>query len=448
MNDLPSVSLVVASRDRPESLRRLLVSLRQQSLARFDLVIVSNAAVAQMPGLEFRQAAFSEANISAARNAGIRAAKGEIIAFCDDDCVPEPNWLERLIAPFADPKLGAAGGDALGRNGVSLQWGAIEIDAAANELESGKAAGIFAPEPGRALITIGTNCAFRRAALRAIGGFDEAFHYFLDEADANWRLARAGWHMARVPGAIVHHGFIGNSSRHANRAPKDLTEIAASTAVFLRKHMQVDPAGSLAAFRAGQMARVRAAFDLGKIGKQEYDHLVQTLAAGLAAGAARPFGAAVELGAAGAPMTPPVLRKPGNIALCGSPLRLRRMRKAAVDLTKAGHVATVICFGLNALALNVRYERSGYWLHFGGVYGRGDRSGRIFRLRWRRQAYAEEVLRVASQREFGIVAICDRRHWQRDPTGIPELDGFRVLRFGAMHASGTGSGAANFVQSS
>jgi GT2 family glycosyltransferase len=83
---------------------------------------------------------------------------------------------------------------------------------------------------------MGTNCAFRRAALDEIGGFDPALRFYLDETDVNMRLARAGHHAALVAEAQLHHGFLPSRYRASTRAPRDLYEIGASLAVFLRKH--------------------------------------------------------------------------------------------------------------------------------------------------------------------------------------------------------------------
>ncbi|HBN32130.1 MAG TPA: glycosyl transferase family 2, partial [Rhodobacteraceae bacterium] len=76
--------------------------------------------------------------------------------------------------------------------------------------------------------TEGTNCAFRRAALIELGGFDPAYHYFLDETDLNYRLGLAGWKTAIVPLAQVHHGHAASENRSANQAPKTLFEVGAS----------------------------------------------------------------------------------------------------------------------------------------------------------------------------------------------------------------------------
>ena len=114
--------------------------------------------------------------------------------------MPEPTWLERLVEPFQDADTGAAGGLVRGRNGVSVQWGFQEVDGYGNDwpVPASGAAFFGAPTPGRVLKTVGTNCAFRRAALAAIGGFDEAYRFFLEETDAICHPAAARRQFASV----------------------------------------------------------------------------------------------------------------------------------------------------------------------------------------------------------------------------------------------------------
>ena len=62
------------------------------------------------------------ANLSVSRNLGIRAAAGDIVAFIDDDALPESNWLEQALSSFDDPEVGAVGGIVLDHTGMQLQY--------------------------------------------------------------------------------------------------------------------------------------------------------------------------------------------------------------------------------------------------------------------------------------------------------------------------------------
>ena len=85
--------------------------------------------------------------------------------------VGEPSWLTRLTAPFADAEVIAATGFVRGRNGISFQWQACEVDALAQDHPFDASATVLrAGTALRAVKTQGTNCAFRASALRAVGG--------------------------------------------------------------------------------------------------------------------------------------------------------------------------------------------------------------------------------------------------------------------------------------
>ena len=109
-----------------------------------------------------------ERNLSRSRNLGIAAAAGELVAFLDDDAVPEPRWLEELVAPFADERVAGAGGLVLDHTGVRVQWRHLVVSragdhdfdqlAAARPRSSCRGADPF-------LYVAGGNSAFRRAAL-------------------------------------------------------------------------------------------------------------------------------------------------------------------------------------------------------------------------------------------------------------------------------------------
>jgi GT2 family glycosyltransferase len=110
-----SVSVVVCTRDRPEELRRCLGSLPCQSLTPAEIVVVDNASagdatrrVAEEAGVTYVRE--DRPGLDYARNTGARRAIGDIVAYTDDDVRLHPRWLERLVAAFDAPQIGAVTG--------------------------------------------------------------------------------------------------------------------------------------------------------------------------------------------------------------------------------------------------------------------------------------------------------------------------------------------------
>lgn len=325
----------------------------------------------------------TEAGVAAARNAGVRAAAGSILAFLDDDAVPEPAWLGELLAGFLAPEVGAVGGFVLGRSGVRWQWQAAGADAAGEDvalpLPPGSAPAVPARPPGVAIKTPGTNMAFRRAALAAIGGFDPAFRFFLDETDADRRLEAAGWRIALAPRAVVHHAFAASAQRSAARVPRDLLEIGASKAAFLARHLAPPGhAAALTAFRAGERRRLLRHMVAGRLEPGEVRRLMARLEAGLAAGAMRPPHVPADLAPRTAPGPGPFVRQgPGRglrLAITPSRRDRRLALDAAARAAAAGAEVTVIEVAPRwPQPHRVAFESPGLWRHSGlhGVWRPG-----------------------------------------------------------------------------
>jgi GT2 family glycosyltransferase len=118
-SDVP-VSVVVPTCDRPEDLRRCLQSLMsQQTMRPLEIIVVDNRPAQGTVRHVIRDFASvivieeERAGLSYARNAGFLAARGEILVATDDDVVAPPNWIERLVAPFARPEVAAVTGQVL-----------------------------------------------------------------------------------------------------------------------------------------------------------------------------------------------------------------------------------------------------------------------------------------------------------------------------------------------
>jgi glycosyltransferase involved in cell wall biosynthesis len=142
--------------------------------------------------IQFEQPASVTISIPHQRNAGVRAARGEIVVFTDAGCRPEPGWLAQLTEPLFH-------GEAI-TAGLTLSIpGSTELyDCAAQRA-------LEAPYL-QECATI--NLAFLRTAFDAVGGFDEKFAYGSD-IDFTWRLNDAGYRIRGVPDAVVRSDWGG-----------------------------------------------------------------------------------------------------------------------------------------------------------------------------------------------------------------------------------------------
>ncbi|MEP1962762.1 glycosyltransferase family 2 protein [Tateyamaria sp.] len=406
MTQMP-VSVVVVSRDRPAALRRCLAGLAQLQYDPFEIVVVADAkgcaVVAGSDWAEYiKTVPFEKPNISEARNLGISHAAGDIVAFIDDDAVPEPSWLTQLIAPSVRPHVGAMGGFVLGRNGISHQWKARTVDAtgATEDLEMNPSrATVLTPKGARATKTEGTNMAVRRDVLVELGGFDPGFAFFLDETDLNLRLTRAGHATAIVPLAEVHHGFAASPRRRADRVPRDLFDIGASWAVFQRKYVpQTERIDHWRTLRAGERARCVQHLVAGRLLPSDVRSLLRRLDQGYSQGLMRQRGGAVVSNSPNSAfkLFPFVPRK--SVVLSGRIWEQSRLRVEAVKRVKAGEIVTLILLSPTALYHHVRFDHAGFWEQKGGLFGRSDRSEALFRTYAFSSRIEKERRRIAKQR--------------------------------------------------
>jgi hypothetical protein len=380
------------------------MGVAQLQYSAFEVVVVAcPEGMAEAEQLEVlpdtKRIAFDDANISAARNLGLINAAGEVVAFIDDDAVPEPLWLRHLVAPTARPDVAAMGGFVRGRNGISYQYKARTLDEQGTPQEveiDPLQTTVLVPPQGRAVKTEGTNMAFRRDALVDIGGFDSAFHFFLDETDVNMRLARAGHATALVPLAQVHHGFAASTTRRDDRVPRDLYEIGASWGVFQRKHIpQEDHAVHWATQCASERRRLLEHMVAGRLEPRDVRRLMNGLSAGYAEGQTRSFGATALARHAVLPFLPVASRRRSMRYEAVRGLRGAIALQAAAKRVVAGGIETVLILSRTALYHRVFFNADGVWVQQGGLFGRADRDEPLFRLTSvaRRKAY--EQARVA-----------------------------------------------------
>ena len=147
--------------------------------------------------------------VGAARNAGLRRASGRYLAFIDNDAIPEPTWLERVIGFMEEhPEVGAAASLVFfaDRPGVINSAGCV-----LNELAHGIGVGMhqlypfFTPPPD-CMYPTGNGMVLRRQALEQVGWFDEGFLFYgHDDSDIGIRIRDTGYEIALVEDAVLFH---------------------------------------------------------------------------------------------------------------------------------------------------------------------------------------------------------------------------------------------------
>jgi len=215
------ISVVINTCDRGKYLADTLEGLKQQTYTNFEVVLVNGPSidnteeVAKSYNVKYYRAPF---NISVSRNVGIKNSSGDIIAFIDDDAVPEPNWLEDLLVAYKDPKVGAAGGFVYNSDGSGFQYKYGAIDRWGYPITRNDEPYEYNDPNGEFFnINIGTNASYRRSALIEVGGFDEEIEYYHDESDVCVRIIQAGYRVEQLNNAFVHHKFAPSFRRNSKR---------------------------------------------------------------------------------------------------------------------------------------------------------------------------------------------------------------------------------------
>ena len=325
-----TVSVIVSTLDRAPWLDRALCALAMQRHPAFEVIVVAGpcqdgtAEVLARHAGRVRVAACLSANLSASRNQGLRLAEGDIVAFLDDDAAPELDWLDRLCSPYTDPQVGGVGGYIHDNTGLAYQCRVVVADRFGRSRDVGalKRARLDPVGEGveRYLSLTGTNSSFRRQALLDVGGFDEAYTYFLDETDVCLRLTEAGWRLAVAPDAEVHHAYAPSAQRRADRTPESLSACARSTAYFAwrnaaSRHGPAAVTEHLHAYAQGLRRDTLWRRDHGVISSLQADRLLAEIDAGVVEGVhAAAGGPRKLLNACGRPRggvafgAPPVIR--------------------------------------------------------------------------------------------------------------------------------------------
>ena len=207
LNPQPSTlnlfSVIVCTRNGRDRIGTCLKAISKMTGAGFETIVVDDGSedgtggyVAEnFPWVRLLQ--IEAAGLSAARNVGAAEARGEILAFTDDDCEPDQEWIARIRSIFHDGRYAAACGPNLPPK--PRTWEEAVVCAA-----PGAPSHVMLDDEEAEHLP-GCNLVVRKTAFDAIDGFDPRFRTAGDDVDFCWRLRDAGFRLGFVPGAFVWH---------------------------------------------------------------------------------------------------------------------------------------------------------------------------------------------------------------------------------------------------
>ena len=199
---LPKVSIVVCSYNGARTLHDCMTSLQDLHYPEYEIILVDDGSkddtqeiMQQFPRV--RNIRQKNRGLSVARNVGIAAGTGEVIAFTDSDCMVDRDWLYFLVQTLLSSNFAAVGGPNI--SPPATDWIQATVGAAPGS-------------PSHVLLTDtiaehvpGCNMAYHKWALEMIGGFDPEYRKAGDDVDVCWRLMQSGYQIGFSPAAVVWH---------------------------------------------------------------------------------------------------------------------------------------------------------------------------------------------------------------------------------------------------
>lgn len=218
MSNLPEASVIVINLNGRALLDDCLSSLEAQTYPRerFEVILVDNGSTdgsvqyvrEAYPHVQVLEAG-QNLGFAAANNRGARLAKGELLAFINNDARAEAHWLQAMVEALQrNPEVACVSSKMLSADGQTIDFvgTGMNLFGRAFQIDEGMPA-----SPGRyetsfeILAPCGGAMMVRREAFWQLGGFDEEFVAYYEDVDLGWRLWMAGHKVLLVPEAVAYH---------------------------------------------------------------------------------------------------------------------------------------------------------------------------------------------------------------------------------------------------
>lgn len=196
---MPLISVVVATYNTKKLLQDALLFLLQQEFDKneYEVIVVDDGSndgtrffmeevVKNNPNV--RYIIRPHKGVSAARNTGIKLARGEIVAFTDSDCLVDKNWLKEMIKSFEDGQIIGVCGKIVSEPGKITPFTHYVLDESASDF-------------------VTCNVAYRKNVLQEINGFDEIFKHGFDDTDLYMRAQEKGKLVSNKNAVVCHRAL-------------------------------------------------------------------------------------------------------------------------------------------------------------------------------------------------------------------------------------------------
>jgi GT2 family glycosyltransferase len=211
----PRISIITVNTNELHRLKQYLPSVTA-SRGDFEILISDNGS--RDGSREYLAARYPEVRVvsngknigfCAANNRAAESARGEFLVFLNPDTVVDPDWLTRLLEPFADPSVGMT------TSKILLMEEPNRINTCGNDIHLtgltlcrglGRLREAF-PESEEVAAVSGAAFVIRSDLFRTLGGFDEDFFIYMDETDLSVRARLAGWRCRTAPHSLVWHDY-------------------------------------------------------------------------------------------------------------------------------------------------------------------------------------------------------------------------------------------------
>ena len=197
----PSISIIIPAYNVADTIEECLSALLDQTVPRqqYEIVVINDGSTDRTEEIarkyDVRLVSQSNQGRAAAKNTGIREARGEFLLFIDADCVATRNWIEAITAPLANEEIvGVAGTLRTWQKGIAARFTQIEYEDKYKRMGSRKYVDIVDT----------ASAAYRKQVFEENGTFDSTLRW-AEDTDFSFRLAHKGYKMAFAPCAIVLH---------------------------------------------------------------------------------------------------------------------------------------------------------------------------------------------------------------------------------------------------